>query len=200
MTNLMLFFLCMYAITRMPEAERQQFTQKVAKALKGEKAEVHKQVEIQKVEQVQQKKVEENVAEALKHLLNTDDSDVVLSEKLIRIRLSRPVWFRSASADLQPEAASDLSAIGAMLKALPNSIIVEGHTDDVPISGKRFKSNWELSAARAGQVRSYLIERVGIEENRFVTAAYGEYKPVGDNSTPEGRRMNRRIEITVVRR
>jgi chemotaxis protein MotB len=187
----------MYAITRMPEAERQKFTKNLAKALKGEKVQVHQQAVAQ---EVQQKKVEENVAAALKNLLNTDDSDVMLSEKLIRIRLSRPVWFHSASADLQPEAAKDLGEIGGMLKDLPNSIIVEGHTDDVPISGPRFKSNWELSAARAGAVRNFLIQKVGIEESRFVTAAYGEYKPVGDNRTAEGRRRNRRIEITVIRR
>lgn len=197
MTNLMLFFLCMYAVTRMPEAERQKFTQSVSKAFKGEKVEVHKDVQAQ---QVQQKKVEENVAAALKKLLNTDDSDVVLSEKLIRVRLSRPVWFRSASAELQPEAAADLRPIGGMLKGLPNSIIVEGHTDDVPISKARYKSNWELSAARADAVRRFLIDDVGIEESRFVMAAYGEYKPVGDNKTPEGRKRNRRIEITVIRR
>lgn len=197
MTNLMLFFLVMYAVTRMPEAERMKFTKNLAKALRGEKVQAHKQVEAQVEEQ---KNVEIEVASALKKLLNTDDSDVVLTEKLIRVRLSRPVWFRSASADLQPEAVGDLSPIGEMLKGLPNAIIVEGHTDDVPIGGPRFKSNWELSAARAASVRRFLVERAGIPEERLVMGAYGDSKPVGDNRTAEGRRLNRRIEITVVRR
>ena len=197
MTNLMLFFLVMYAITRMPEAERQHFTKNLAKALKGEKVQAQKVVQDQKIEE---KKLEEKTAAALKKLLNTDDSDVVLSEKMIRIRLSRPVWFHSASADLQPEAAVDLRPIGEALNQLTNSIIIEGHTDNVPMGAAHFKSNWELSAARAAAVRRFLVEEVGIPESRLVMAAYGEYKPIGDNSTPEGRMRNRRIEITVVRR
>jgi len=197
MTNLMLFFLVMYAVTRMPEADRPQFTKNLAKALRGEKVTAQKQVA---AEQADQKNVEKEVAVSLKKLLNTDDSDVVLTEKLIRVRLSRPVWFRSASADLQPEAAADLEPISEMLKGLPNAIIVEGHTDNVPMGAARFKSNWELSAARAAAVRRFLIERAGIPEARMVMAAYGEYKPIGDNATADGRRRNRRIELTVVRR
>lgn len=197
MTNLMLFFLVMYAITRMPETDRMKFTKTLAKALKGEK--VEPQSEVVK-EQEKQKKVEEDVAAALKKLLNTDDTDVVLTEKLIRIRFSRPVWFRSGSADLQPQAEQDLRPIAEMLKGLPNAIIVAGHTDDVPISSSRYKSNWELSSARAAAVRRFLVEKAGISESRLIMAAYGEYKPVADNKTPEGRRLNRRIELTVVRR
>lgn len=197
MTNLMLFFLCMYAITRMPETDRMKFTKDLAKALSGEKIEAHKQVA---QEQDHQKQVEEGVAQALKKLLNTADSDVVVSEKLIRVRLSQPVWFRSGSADLQPEAEADLAPIAEMLKGLPNAIIVEGHTDDVPINSSRYRGNWELSSARAAAVRRYMIAKTGIPESRFVMAAYGDAKPVGDNKTAEGRRRNRRIEITVVRR
>jgi chemotaxis protein MotB len=197
MTNLMLFFLVMYAITRMPETDRMKFTKTLAKALKGEK--VKPQTEVVKEEE-QQKKEEEDVAAALKKLLQTDDTDVVVTEKLIRIRFSRPVWFRSGSAELQPQAAADLRPICEMLKGLPNAIIVAGHTDDVPIKSTRYKSNWELSSARAAAVRRFMVQDVGISESRMIMAAYGEYKPVADNKTPQGRRLNRRIEITVVRR
>lgn len=197
MTNLMLFFLCMYAITRMPETDRMKFTKDLAKALSGEKIAPHAQ---QVQERDRQREVEDHVAQALKKLLDTSDSDVVVSEKLIRVRLSQPVWFRSGSAELQPKAEADLRPIAEMLKGLPNPIIVEGHTDDVPINGARYKSNWELSSARAAAVRRFMVDKVGIAESRFVMAAYGEYKPIADNKTAQGRRRNRRIEITVVRR
>ncbi|MBI4425379.1 MAG: flagellar motor protein MotB [Elusimicrobia bacterium] len=198
MTNLMLFFIIMYAMTRLPEADRAKMMKSISTAMSGEKVQPAEEVpqpgETQRVK-------EKEVADALKQLLDTKESEVVLSEKLIRIRLSSPVSFASGSDELTRKGQKDLSPIRGMLKDLSNAVIVEGFTDNVPIVSGKFKTNWELSAARASSVRRYLADPAeGIPESRIVIAAYGEYKPVAPNTTPEGRRANRRIEITVVRR
>jgi len=81
---------------------------------------------------------------------------------------------------------------------LPNDIRVEGHTDDLPISTKRFPSNWELSTARATSVVRYYLENYDVDPRQFSAAGYSEYKPLYDNDSPENRAKNRRVEIVVL--
>jgi len=77
--------------------------------------------------------------------------------------------------------------------------MVCGHTDNVPMTNKKYETNWELSTARATNVVRYLVEVENLEPARFTAAGYGEYRPVGDNDTPEGRQKNRRIEIKILK-
>ena len=81
---------------------------------------------------------------------------------------------------------------------MDNDILVEGHTDNVPIHNSRFASNWDLSTARAVSVVSYFVEKKGIKPTRFAVKGYGEFKPLVDNSTPENRAINRRVDILIV--
>jgi chemotaxis protein MotB len=76
-------------------------------------------------------------------------------------------------------------------------IRVEGHTDNWAIRGGKYAGNWELSSARALEVVRYLSEVSGIEESKFSALGYGEFRPVADNSTEEGRTLNRRVEIFI---
>jgi len=95
-----------------------------------------------------------------------------------------------------------LNRVGEVLKGLVDkAIVIEGHTDDVRISGdlaKRFPTNWELSTARATSVVRYLQEAAGIPPDRLSAVGFGPYRPVGPNDTSEGRARNRRIEIKLV--
>ncbi|MDR1560313.1 MAG: OmpA family protein, partial [Clostridiales bacterium] len=75
---------------------------------------------------------------------------------------------------------------------------VEGHTDNIPISTAQFASNWELSAARATTVVRLLVDMAGIPPEKMSAVGYGEYKPVADNSTAEGRGKNRRVDIILL--
>ena len=75
---------------------------------------------------------------------------------------------------------------------------VEGHTDDVPIHNASFNSNWDLSTARALAVGKMLIDESGFDPKRMSIVGYAEYRPSASNSTPEGRRMNRRVDIVIV--
>ena len=76
-------------------------------------------------------------------------------------------------------------------------IYIEGHTDDEPIRLSAWRSNWELSTARALEVLHYFIDAGNLNPKRLAATGYGEFHPVGDNSSPEGRSANRRVEIVV---
>ncbi|MFH1620118.1 MAG: OmpA family protein [bacterium] len=111
---------------------------------------------------------------------------------------SSPVLFASGSADLKPEADAILKTVAEGLKDLDNPVIVDGHTDSLKLIKSRHKTNRELSAARAFSVIDFLTKQ-GVAPDRLTALGYGEYRPVADNATEEGRRKNRRIEITVLR-
>jgi chemotaxis protein MotB len=84
-----------------------------------------------------------------------------------------------------------------VLKKLPNSIDVEGHTDNIPIKNELFPSNWELSASRAASV-VHLFTRYGVNPKRLSSIGYAEFRPVASNATSEGRLRNRRVKIVVL--
>jgi chemotaxis protein MotB len=112
------------------------------------------------------------------------------------------VLFDSGEADLKPAGAAVLRKVATILAAHPNlKIHVIGHTDNVPIRANarsRFASNWELSTARATAAVRFLTELAGVDPRRLGAVGYGEFRPVADNATPEGRARNRRIAITIL--
>jgi chemotaxis protein MotB len=123
-----------------------------------------------------------------------------IGENRIRIVFEAPVLFDSGSAFLKPESLPILQQVVKSLADMPNSIQIEGHTDDRPLAhGSKFGSNWELSSARAFAVLRFL-EINGIPQQRLSATGYGEFRPVGPNDTPEARAANRRIEINIMRR
>ena len=111
------------------------------------------------------------------------------------------ILFDSGRAEVKPEGLDVLKRVVEILKTVTDKIIrVEGHTDNVPIAGtlaKRYPTNWELSAARAINITRYL-EKEGLDPALLSAAALGEYQPVADNETPEGRAKNRRIAIILI--
>lgn len=125
-------------------------------------------------------------------------ASVIISEKRISLSLGEGVLFDSGKADLKDTAVPVFEAVAKDMLNLKNEIRVEGHTDNVPIRGGGFKSNWELSMARAYAVIKQL-EAAGVDPKRISGVGYGEYRPVGDNKTPDGRAKNRRIEISLLR-
>lgn len=107
-------------------------------------------------------------------------------------------FFNSGEASLLPGAAERLRATARVLNLHDLEVRVEGHSDDQPIHTATFRSNWELSAARAMSVLSPLLEGTGFPPERLSVTAYGPYHPVADNATAEGRRMNRRVDLVVI--
>jgi len=130
--------------------------------------------------------------------LGLRDFGVTVTARHVRLTLPAPVIFAEGSPVLEPGAESILDAVAGLFAGVPNPILVEGHTDDVPVTGGRYRSNWELSAARAFSVIEALGRR-GLPPDRFHARGYGEYRPVAPNGTAEGRARNRRIEISLIR-
>jgi len=109
------------------------------------------------------------------------------------------VLFDLGKADLRPEGRAVLDGLATALKQVPNNIAVEGHTDNRPISGFPFASNWELSSYRATTVLRYLVEQRGLDRTKISAAGYGEERPLVPNDTPQHQAQNRRVEIVVLR-
>lgn len=124
---------------------------------------------------------------------------VGVDERGLTISFVDGVLFDLGKADLREDAKEILNSIVTMLLDIPNQICVEGHTDNLPINTERFPSNWELSTARASAVIRYFIENFDFDPMRLSAAGYGEYRPVASNDTPEGRSLNRRVDIVILR-
>ncbi len=107
-------------------------------------------------------------------------------------------FFNSGEATLLPGAAEKLVNTAKILMQHGLEVRVEGHSDDQPIHNATFQSNWELSTARAMSVLSMLVDEAGFPPTRISVAGYGAFRPVAPNTTPEGRRMNRRVDLVVV--
>ncbi len=121
----------------------------------------------------------------------------------LTVNMVDAILFDTGKAEVKQEGLEVLKKVISILKGeTEKAIRIEGHTDNVPISGnlaKRFPTNWELSAARAINVTRFLQEQ-GIDPDVLSAVAYGEFKPISDNETQEGRAMNRRIEIILIPR
>jgi len=119
----------------------------------------------------------------------------------LRVDMVDEILFDSGEASIKPAGLEVLRRLAAILaKAEDRLLIVQGHTDNVPIRGRlseRYPTNWELSAARAVNVARFFQEEAGLDPTRLSAAAFSEYRPRADNETPEGRQKNRRIEVVL---
>ncbi len=133
-----------------------------------------------------------------------ESRDVTISQLQGRLTVNilDRVLFDSGEAQLKPDGEAVLQKVAAILAQHPTlKVHVVGHTDNVPIrAGSRsgFASNWELSTARATAAVRFLSERAGVDPKRLGAVGYGEFRPVADNSTAEGRAKNRRIAIVIL--
>ncbi len=134
--------------------------------------------------------VASNLDSSLQDFVDKNQVKIQLQGDKIEIQLSSKMLFGSGSARLSANARKAFRDIAIILKPLNNTIHVEGHTDDIPINTLAYPSNWELSAARAASVVEYLT-RQGMDPTRLAAIGYGEFRPIIDNDTEEGRRKNR---------
>ncbi len=125
--------------------------------------------------------------------------DVKVTKHGVLIRMMGETTFDIGKAEIKPEMEPLLKTIGEMLEKTQGDILVAGHTDDVPIISKVFKSNLDLSLARARAVTEYLLANSSVDPKRVATMGFGEYRPIVSNETPEGRQKNRRVEIILTR-
>lgn len=123
---------------------------------------------------------------------------VKVTERGIVVSLTEAGFFAPADASIREDALAVLDELAQAVRESKAQVRVEGHTDSLPISTARYPSNWELSAARAATVLSHLVDR-GVPASRLSVAGFAGERPVGDNVTPEGRALNRRVDLVVLR-
>ena len=123
---------------------------------------------------------------------------VHLEPRGLVVSLRQAAFFPSGGDTIAPETFHSLEKIGATIHELPNKVHLEGHTDSVPIHTARFRSNWDLSAARAIAMLELLTTRFGLPPQRLAVAGYADSAPVDSNDTEEGRAHNRRVDIVIL--
>ncbi|MEM6994267.1 MAG: flagellar motor protein MotB [Myxococcota bacterium] len=124
--------------------------------------------------------------------------DLTPDPRGVRLTLGAAAFFAPGDSRLRAEAAEALRVLGATLARHPGAIVVEGHTDDTPVRGGPFRSNWELSTARATEVLALLVDEHDVSPERLAAAGYAEHRAIADNDTPQGRARNRRVDIVVI--
>ena len=194
-TILMFFFMILYAYSNLKtSAQYEKAMASIQKNMGGSSAQLRK---------IEKKEQEADVATKMETFIKDKNlaqyARVETNATRVTISLSNPILFDSGASDLKAEAAPALAEIAGLIKKMPNRIVVDGHTDNIPVSGKKFRSNFELSAARAFSVIRYFIDTANIEPARFTAFGYGEYRPVAANDSELHRAMNRRIEINLIR-
>jgi chemotaxis protein MotB len=136
---------------------------------------------------------------SLKDQIAAQEVAVIEEDDTLKVIFVDKILFDSGSAKINDRGMDLLQVMaGALKDNKDQDIVVEGHTDNVPLSGglqKRFPSNWELSTARAAAVVHFFQEQAGIEPERLSARGYSFYRPVAPNTTEAGRHQNRRIEI-----
>ena len=139
-----------------------------------------------------------NLVNKFKGMIDSGKLKVEIRKGRMIVKMSDKILFDPGKDRLKKEGKAALMEVAKILAQIPDRAFqVAGHTDNVPIRSRRFKSNWELSTARAVGVVKFMAES-GLDPQRLSAAGYGPYDPVGKNSTDEGRMLNRRIEITLM--
>ncbi len=120
---------------------------------------------------------------------------VEVEERGVVVRLMETLMFDLGKAQLRPEAKKLLSQVAPVLVKSGRPLMIEGHTDNLPINTYEFPSNWQLSAARSANVIYFLTQQASVPEEQISGAAYADQRPIATNDTPEGRQQNRRVDI-----
>ncbi len=147
-------------------------------------------------------KVNEELAELIEESVKesgmTEQIEVNFTSQYVMLSLQGALLFDSGKAEIKTEAEHVLDRVGLILERYAGGVIeIEGHTDSVPMHSAKYENNNELSSARALSVFDYLIETTALDPADIKHAGRGEYVPIADNSTEEGRAKNRRVEIRI---
>lgn len=212
MTLLMILFVVMFAMSSVDQTKYKQLTESMRVAMGGGKTIIgnesavsikdkSSQVNTEIKAEDEESKLEQLKSQVDKYLEQNGMKGSVstqIDERGLVVSINDTLFFDSGRAEMKTEPQKKLIEIGKMVNQLDNYIRVEGHTDNVPISNGQFSSNWQLSSARAANVTEFLIASCGIQPQKLSAVGYGEYRPILDNSTEEGRAKNRRVDIIIV--
>ncbi len=219
-TLLFAFFVVLYAMSSINEGKYKILTQSILSAFESEPRSL-KPIELGAIKIVREqvtdqeapphpprggqaegeyqenlRQMAEQIRSAMAGLMEQGLISVNQDGNWLEVEMKTDILFGSGSARLSPRAIPVLREIARILRPFPNPVHVEGFTDSVPINTPEFPSNWELSAARASSVVR-VLQAEGVDPRRMAAIGYGEYRPIADNSTPEGRNKNRRVVLAI---
>ena len=164
------------------------------------------ELEKQELKEQLQKKLEQEAKDEVAELQQALDQEIEAGQVAVEregskviIRIQEKGSFGSGSASLDPEFFEVMDKITAVLQDKSGKIVVAGHTDNIPIRTGRFRSNWELSSARAVTVLHAMLRNPNIEEERVQVEGHADTHPLVDNDTSENRAKNRRVELIVIK-
>ncbi|MDD5195621.1 MAG: flagellar motor protein MotB [Candidatus Omnitrophica bacterium] len=145
-------------------------------------------------------KAKEELAKSLQKELGDYKAKLQMTERGLVITFLAEVFFDSGKDVIRTDGKESLQKVAQVLnKDVPDSnVAIEGHTDNDPIKYSSWKSNWELSSARALAVLHYFVDEAKVAPERLSANGYGEYKPVASNDNPAGKQQNRRVEIVIL--
>ncbi len=156
------------------------------------------QEEIEKAKIEESEELAEKIQEAVSENNLNNEIDIDFTAQYVQLTLKGALLFDSGSTQIKEAAIPVLDQVGVILERYADSTVeIEGHTDNVPMSGAKYSNNDELSSGRALSIFNYLIQNTSLDPALVKHSGRGEYVPVADNSTPEGRTMNRRVEIKI---
>lgn len=142
--------------------------------------------------------MQEQLRLALAQELARDEVSIYRDKDGLVVSLREVGFFDSGSSDIRPQAKAAFGRVAEILQRHSRRLRIEGHTDNLPIHNRRFASNWELSTARSTEVVRLLVEQYGYPPDSLSASGYGEFHPVADNSTGDGRQANRRVDLVVL--
>jgi chemotaxis protein MotB len=186
---------------RQQAGENEKKAQAMEQQLVQAKGEVDKLAKEKEAELAKLKQAQNDMLQSLKKEVEAGEVMVSQLADRLSVKILDKILFASGEAVISPKGREVLKRVGKVLATARDKdkvIRIEGHTDNVPISAKlkeKFATNWELSTARATTVVRFMAESSKIPPDAFEAAGLGEYHPIADNTKPEGRQQNRRIEI-----
>jgi chemotaxis protein MotB len=187
MTTLLLaFFLLMYSFTLLNERRQDELVRSLNVVERGGERKAAPRADL------------EEKARQIAAQFARDETWVESSPTEVTVGMPSAVTFALGDASLSEAARAPLARVAGILAGVPNVVRVEGHTDNLPMRGARYPSNWHLSVARAQAVVRLLMEK-GVDPRRLEVVGYGETRPRQPNDSEEGRAANRRIELKLLR-
>ena len=199
-TLLFAFFVVMYSVSQVNESKYKILSETLGKEFSSNTTENQStdndDVIPQNNEPIALNELHDQITDALNDLLNQEKIKVSANEHWVDIELNAKLLFVSASAEPNQQAREIFTDLAAVLQPHTNAIAIAGHTDNVPINNGKYVDNWELSSARAVSIVN-LLARDGVSPERLSAVGYGEYRPIADNSSEQGRAENRRVVVRV---
>lgn len=200
-TLLLTFFILLYSISVVDTQKLNKLSESMKKSLQGS-TNITEIKNIEDLKDGEGKSDYENLAEKLNTVIEqnalTDVVKIREEERGVVLQLDETILFDSGEAVLKDYSRNILNTITTVIKNIDNDVLIEGNTDNIPINNEYFKSNWELSTARAVSIVRYFVETKELSPTRFSVKGYAEYKPLVENNTEENRSINRRVDILIV--